>query len=79
MTYIRILEFANLRERPEGAWHTREQGGGAVLVQRGDAPLPPADDEARHAVTVWNGVRLWQCGSDRRGSMVFILKYPVPC
>lgn len=34
--------------------------------------------QAGYVATRWTGVRIYQCGSEQKGSRVFMLKYPVP-
>jgi len=78
MSYVRILEFAAPPSQRQGEWYAR-QGGGAVCIERAREPFTAMSENAARATTVWSGVRIYQCGSERKGALVFMLKYPVPC
>jgi len=78
MSYVRILEFGASPPGSRGEWYER-QGGGAVCIERADAPFTTISENGARAPTTWNGVRIYQCGSERKGSLLFMLKYPVPC
>src|SRR5262249_29937193 len=78
MSYIRITEFADRPKTPNGEWYVPESRSGSVRIDRGDAALAPADADAGRMTTTWTGMRIYRGGSDRKGSIVYMLKYPVP-
>ena len=78
MTYIRIAEFADRPERPSGEWYASDGRPGGIRIDRGDAALAPARSDAGRLLTIWAGVRVYRGGSERRGAIVYMLKYPVP-
>lgn len=61
-----------------GEWHAVEGKEGCVRVMRGDEALVAPSTPAPGLRTDWLGVRAFASGSGRRGSMVYVLKYPVP-
>jgi len=80
MSYVRIQEW---RRRPAGEaageWYAVEDGEGSVSVTRGETALrDPAGPPIADLVTDWVGVRAFSTGSGRRGTMAYLLKYPVP-
>ncbi|MEO8080859.1 MAG: hypothetical protein ABI641_10030 [Caldimonas sp.] len=81
MSSIRISEFAT-RVPGAGAggeWYAPETGGGVVRIERGlDLSRPLESSTTKEATTCWQGLRLCTFGSDRRGSLAYLLKYPVP-
>ena len=78
MSYIRIFEFAEQPAKPTGEWYAPDGRPGSVRIDRGDAALAPAHDDAQQATTTWTGVRVYRGGSERKGPIVYMLKYPVP-
>jgi hypothetical protein len=78
MSAICIDEFDAKPTKIAGAeWYALEGREGSVRLDRGDA-TPAIAEGAGHLVTRWQGLRIYRCGSERRGSMVYMLKYPVP-
>ena len=78
MSYIRITEFADRPTRQDGEWYAPEGQAGSIRVERGDAALAAPNGGAGHIATTWTGMRIYRGGSDRKGSIVYMLKYPVP-
>ncbi len=81
MSYIRITEFSGHPQQRDGEWYAPEGREGSVRVERGEAALqaqPSSSDGTSRMVTRWTGVRIHQAGSDRKGPIVYMLKYPVP-
>ena len=78
MSYIRITEFADRPTQPDGEWYAPEGRAGSIRVERGEAALAALNDDAAQMTTTWTGVRVYRGGSDRKGSIVYMLKYPVP-
>lgn len=78
MNYLRILEYATLPANARGEWYMRERDTGAVRIDRRDNLFDANGDDIADATTTWEGVRIYQCGSERVGALVFMLKYPVP-
>jgi len=78
MSYVRIVEFADRAAAPSGEWYAPEGRAGSVRIDRGDAALAPAPSDAGSVTTTRSGVRVYRGGSERRGPMVYLLKYPVP-
>jgi hypothetical protein len=77
VSYVRITEFADRPTQWDGEWYAPDGRPGSVRVERGDAALNAANGGG-HVTTTWKGVRIYRGGSDRRGSIVYMLKYPVP-
>ena len=78
MSYVRIAEYAERPATPNGEWYAPDGRPGGVRVDRGDAALVPANGDTGQATTTWTGVRVYRGGSDRKGAIVYLLKYPVP-
>lgn len=78
MSYVRVTEFADRPAGRDGEWYAPEGRAGSVRVDRGDAALDPANADTGHAITTWTGVRIYRGGSGRKGSIAYLLKYPVP-
>ena len=78
MSYLRILEFARAPDTRAGEWYARD-GGGAVCLEHAATPLTARSSNAASATTSWHGVLTYECGVRRKASLVFMLKYPVPC
>jgi hypothetical protein len=81
MSYVRITEFTGRprnQAAKEGAWFTVDGREGSVQVEHGDAALSPPNADAGHVATTWTGVRTYKCGSEQKGPIVYLLKYPVP-
>ena len=78
MSYLRITEFADHPAREDGEWYALDGRPGSVRVDRGDAALAPAEADTGHVIATWTGVRIYRGGSDRKGPIVYMLKYPVP-
>jgi len=78
MSYVRITEFADRPTQPEGEWYVLEGRPGSVRIERGDAALGPPNNGSEPVTMTWTGVRIYRGGSDRKGSIVYLLKYPVP-
>ena len=78
MNYVRILEYAVLPDRPQGEWYAHEGSSAVVRLVRSNDLLDDAGEDDSRATTSWTGVRTYRCGSERQGSLVFMLKYPVP-
>ena len=78
MSYIRITEFAGRPTQRDGEWYAPDGRPGSVRLERGDTALVAANGGAGHVTTTWTGVRVHRCGSDQKGSIVYMLKYPVP-
>ena len=78
MSYVRIVEFAERPTDARGEWYAPEGCSGSVRIDRGEAALSPAAGDAASAATTWTGVRVYRGGSERKGSIVYLLKYPVP-
>ena len=78
MSYVRITEFADLPAQRDGEWYAPQGRPGSVRIERGESALVPMSDQAAHATITWTGVRIYRGGSDRKGSIVYLLKYPVP-
>ena len=78
MSYMRITEFTGHPKERQGEWYAPEGREGCVRLERGEAALGPWRGGAGHVATVWTGVRTYQCGSEQKGPLVYLLKYPVP-
>lgn len=79
MSYIRMTEFTDRPKRAGGQeWYAPDGREGSVLIERGEQALGAARTDAAHVATTWQGVRIYRCGSEQRGSIVYMLKYPVP-
>lgn len=80
MSYLRITEFTGLPQERHGEWYVPQEGRrSSVRLERGEAALDPsADGGTGHVSTVWTGVRICKCGSEQKGPIVYMLKYPVP-
>src|SRR5262249_47389199 len=78
MSYVRIVEFTDRPATPSGEWYAPDGRPGSVRVDRGDAALAPADTDTGRLTTTWTGVRVYRGGTERKGSIVYMLKYPVP-
>jgi len=78
MSYVRITEFADLPAQRDGEWYAPQGRPGSVRIERGESEIVPMSDQAAHATITWTGVRIYRGGSDRKGSIVYLLKYPVP-
>ena len=78
MSYIRITECTGRPQGQAGEWYAPEGREGSILLERGDAALGPARADAGHVATVWTGTRIYKCGSEQKGTIVYMLKYPVP-
>jgi hypothetical protein len=78
MSYVRICEFAR---RVHGAasaeWFARDGSSEFVRIER-EASGPPDPEPDREALSSWSGCCTRRFGQARRGSRVFLLKYPVP-
>ena len=79
MTYVRITEYTGRPAERAGEWYAPEGREGGVRIDRGEAALAaPAAASAGHVATTWTGVRVFKCGSEQKGPIVYMLKYPVP-
>lgn len=79
MSAVRIQEWdARPAGEAAGDWYAVEGGQGLVRLARDDEALRAPAAPARGLRTDWLGVRGFSSGSGRRGSMVYVLKYPVP-
>jgi len=81
MSYVRITEFTGRPQQPAttgGAWYSVDNREGSIHIARGDAALTPPPDDAGFVSTTWTGVRTYKCGSEQKGPVVYLLKYPVP-
>ena len=79
MSYVRISEFPDRPENPgKGEWYAPEGREGSVLLVRGEAAIAAPRQKAGPLATTWQGVRIYRCGSEQRGPIVYMLKYPVP-
>lgn len=78
MTYIRITEFRDAPTDREGEWYVPEGREGIIRLSRGELALNAGVSGPGQVATSWTGVRVYSWGTGRRGSRVFMLKYPVP-
>lgn len=79
MSYIRISEFAGRQSQTPGEWYAPRGREGSVRVDRTEAAaFAPPRPGPGPLLTTWSGVRVYKGGTDRKGSLVFMLKYPVP-
>ncbi len=74
-----IVHFADRpRELAGLEWYEPEDGGGSVLVARGERSPDEIGEAAGSVLSVWHGARILNAGSGRRGEVVYLLKFPVP-
>ena len=79
MSYLRITEFTSLPRERNGEWYAPEGRPGSVRMERGEEALGRSGDGgAGHVSAVWTGVRTYKSGSEQKGPIVYMLKYPVP-
>ncbi len=78
MSYIRIIEFTDRPHKPEGEWYAPEGREGSVRLERGQALPGPMQGGAGHVATAWTGISIYRGGSEKKGPLVYMLKYPVP-
>ena len=79
MSYIRISEFARRPQGVPGEWYAPRGSDGSVRLDRGEATaFAPPQPGPGSLLTTWSGVRVYQGGAERMGSLVYLLKYPVP-
>ena len=78
MSYLRIIELADRPSQRDGEWYALDGRPGSVRLDRGDGALAPHADGGGDVITTWTGVRIYRGGTVRKGSIVYMLKYPVP-
>ena len=79
MSFIRISEFDSPPQGQAGEWYAPQDRPSSVRLDRDEAgAFSPPRQGPGALVTTWSGVRIYKGGSDRRGALVYMLKYPVP-